>query len=202
MLRAEGLVKVHRGKGTRVRSIPPIWRHSRRRYARTAREEAGARGAFDAELRRLGLTPKSDIVQLEAITPPDDVATALQLKQPAKVLVRKRHMFASGEPVLLATSYIPWRLAEQAGVTQEDTGPGGTYSRLAEIGHGPIHFTEDIRVRIPSDEEESFFGLDEGQQIFEILHMSWIAEGKPVEYRIDALPTFQWVLHFEWSAED
>jgi DNA-binding GntR family transcriptional regulator len=106
------------------------------------REEAGACGAFDAGLRRLGLTPRADIVQLEAVTPSETVASALRLTASDQVLIRKRHVFASGEPVLLATSFIPWMLAERAGVTKEDTGPGGTYSRLAEIGHGPVRFTE------------------------------------------------------------
>src|SRR5215211_898101 len=189
LLRSEGLVKVLRGRGTVVRSIPPIWRHSSRRYARAVREESGARGAFDAEIRRLGLVPRSDIVQLEPVDPPPDAAEALNLGRDERVLVRKRHMFASDEPVLLATSYIPWELADEAGVTKVDTGPGGTYSRLAEIGSGPVRFTEDIRARIPTDEEVAFFGLDEGQQVFEIVHMSFAENDVPVEYRIDALPT-------------
>lgn len=201
VLRAEGLVRVFRGRGTVVHAIPPIWRHSSRRYSRAVREESGARGAFDAELRRLGLEPRSDIVQLEAVAPPAAVAAAMALGHNEHVLIRKRHMFASGEPVLLATSYIPWELAEKAEVTRVDTGPGGTYSRLAEVGFGPVRFTEDIRVRKPNDEEAAFFGLDDGQQVFEIVHISWTDEDRAVEYRIDALPTFQWVLHFEWPAE-
>ncbi len=201
ILRAEGMVRVLRGRGTVVRSVPPIDRHSNRRYARAAREEHGARGAFDAEIRRLGLIPRSDIVQLEPVDPPEAAAKALGLDPGDRVLIRKRHMYASDEPVLLATSYIPWALAEQAGVTNENTGPGGTYSRLAELGQGPVRFTEDIRARIPTDDEEAFFDLAENQQVFEIIHMSWTVDDRPVEYRIDALPTFQWILHFEWPAE-
>lgn len=202
LLRAEGLVRVRRGRGIEVRPIPPIRRHSSRRYRRAAREGDGARGAFDAEIRRLGFVPRSDIVQLEEVEPSPVVADALQLGHGQTVLIRKRHMYASDEPVLLATSYIPWALAEQAGVTKEDTGPGGTYSRLADVGHGPVRFTEEVRVRNPSDNEVAFFGLDEGQQVFEILHRSWAEGDELVEYRIDALPTFQWIMHFEWQAED
>lgn len=201
VLRAEGLVRVLRGRGTVVRSVPVIWRHSSRRYTRAVREESGAQGAFDAEIRRLGLVPRSDIVRLEPVDPPAAAADALRLDQGEQVLVRKRHMFASDEPVLLATSYIPWELAVSAGITNVNTGPGGTYSRLAEIGLPPHRFTEDVRSRTPTGEEEAFFGLAEGQQIFEIIHMAWTADDRPVEYRVDALPTFQWVLHFEWLAE-
>ena len=47
LLRAEGLVRVARGRGTMVREIPVIRRSSVTRYLREARERAGARGAFD-----------------------------------------------------------------------------------------------------------------------------------------------------------
>jgi GntR family transcriptional regulator len=201
LLRGEGLVRVLRGRGTIVRAIPAIRRNSKRRYQKAAREEDGGRGAFDFEIRRLGLTPRTEIVQLEPVRPPAAAADVLRLDDQEKVLVRKRQMFASDEPVLLATSYIPWKIAEDAGVTNIDTGPGGTYSRLADINLGPVRFSEDVRVRIPTVEEESFFSLSEGQQVFEIVHISWLEDGRAVEYRVDALPTFQWIMHFEWNAE-
>ena len=85
--------------------------------------------------------------------------------------------------------------------TSIDTGPGGTYSRLADIGLGPVRFSEDVRARIPTSEEEAFFSLSEAQQVFEIIHVAWLEDGRAVEYRIDALPIFQWIMHFEWNAE-
>ena len=201
LLRGEGLVKVLRGRGTVVRAIPAIRRNSNRRYERASREEGGGRGAFDFEITRLGLKPRTEVVQLEAVQPPPQAAELLKLGEGEKTLIRKRRMFASDEPVLLATSYIPWAIAEEAGVTSIDTGPGGTYSRLADIGLGPVRFSEDVRARIPTSEEEAFFSLSEAQQVFEIIHVAWLEDGRAVEYRIDALPIFQWIMHFEWNAE-
>lgn len=201
LLRGEGLVRVLRGRGTVVRAIPVIRRHSSQRYRKAAREEGGGRGAFDFEIRRLGLTPRTEIVELGAARPTTQAAVVLGLEDGEQVLIRKRHLFASDEPVLLATSYVPWEIAEQAGITQIDTGPGGIYSRLADIGLGPVKFGEDVRVRIPTADEESFFALSETQQVFEIVHIAWMADGRAVEYRVDALPTFQWILHFDWDAE-
>jgi GntR family transcriptional regulator len=202
LLRGEGLVRVLRGRGTVVRAIPAIRRNSNQRYRKAAREEGDGRGAFDFEIRRLGLTPRTEITQLEAVQPPAEAAEVLDLEEGAKALIRKRQLFASDEPVLLATSYVPWLIAERAGITKIDTGPGGSYSRLADIGLGPVRFSEDIRVRIPTVEEESFFSLSETQQVFEIVHISWLADGRAVEYRVDTLPTFQWIMHFEWNAEN
>lgn len=201
LLRGEGLVRVLRGRGTVVRAIPAIRRNSTQRYRKAAREEGEGRGAFDFEIRRLGLTPRTEVVQLEAVRPPTAAAEVLGLEEGEKALIRKRQLFADDEPVLLAISYVPWTIAEKAGITQVDTGPGGSYSRLADIGLGPVRFSEDVRVRIPTAEEESFFSLSEAQQVFEIVHISWLADGRAIEYRVDTLPTFQWIMHFEWDAE-
>ena len=70
LLRGEGLVRVLRGRGTVVRAIPPIRRNSSRRYARSSREEDGSRGAFDFEIRRLGLKPSTKLAQLGQVAPP------------------------------------------------------------------------------------------------------------------------------------
>lgn len=202
LLRGEGMVRVLRGRGTTVRAIPSIRRNSTLRYAQRSREAEGSRGAFDFELKRLGLKPATKLAQLGQVPAPDAAREVLGLAAGESVLIRKREMFASDEPVLLATSYFPWTLAEQAGVTETDTGPGGTYSRLAEIGKGPVRFSEDLRVRSPTAAEERFFGLAETQQVYEIVHISYLADGTAIEYREDVLPTHQWVMHYEWNAEN
>jgi hypothetical protein len=35
-------------------------------------------------------------------------------------------------------------------MAERDTGPGGIYSRLADIGHGPARFIEDVSARMPT----------------------------------------------------
>lgn len=54
---------------------------------------------------------------------------------------------------MLAVSYLPHALVEGSAITRVDTGEGGTYARLAELGHAPTHFREEIRSRLPTAEE-------------------------------------------------
>ena len=63
------------------------------------------------------------------MTPPSEIAERLGLKAGDKALIRRRQMYAGGQPMQLATSYVPWSFAEG---TQMDSGPGGIYSRLAD----------------------------------------------------------------------
>jgi DNA-binding GntR family transcriptional regulator len=109
VLRSEGLIRVERGRGTIVRSVPTIPRYATTRYARENREHDDARGAFDTEISRLGFEPRSDLVQVGRTRPPADVAPALALAPGDDVLIRKRHMYAADTPVQLATSYVPGR---------------------------------------------------------------------------------------------
>jgi GntR family transcriptional regulator len=201
VLRGEGLIRVERGRGTIVRSVPTIPRYATTRYARQYREQEGARGAFDTEIARLGFKPRSDLVQVGQVRPPDDVAVALALADDEDALIRKRHMYAADTPVQLATSYVPWSIAAGTQLEQTDTGRGGTYSRLAELGHAPARFTETIALRPPTSEEADFLRLSDEQHVLSIFHIARTSDEIPVEVTIHVLPPHQWELHYDWPAE-
>jgi GntR family transcriptional regulator len=201
VLRGEGLIRVERGRGTIVRSVPTIPRYATTRYARENRERDDARGAFDTEISRLGFEPRSHLVQVGQVRPPADVASALALANDEPALIRKRHMYAADTPVQLATSYVPWSIAQGTQLEQADTGPGGTYSRLAELGHTPARFTESIALRPPTSQEADFLRLSDEQHVLTIFHIAWTSDERPVEVTIHVLPPHQWELHYEWPAE-
>jgi GntR family transcriptional regulator len=201
VLRSEGLIRVERGRGTIVRSVPTIPRYATTRYSRDNREHEDARGAFDTEISRLGFEPRSELVHVGQTRPPADVAAALTLARDEDVLIRKRYMYAADTPVQLATSYVPWSIAQGTQLEQTDTGPGGTYSRLAELGHAPARFAETIALRAPSSEEADFLKLSNDQHVLTIFHIARASDERPVEVTIHVLPPHQWELHYDWPAE-
>ncbi|NYI99300.1 GntR family transcriptional regulator [Streptomonospora nanhaiensis] len=200
LLRSEGLVRVERGKGTVVHEIAPIVRRANQRYTQDARERQQSRGAFATEVREMGHEPRSQIVQLGPVTPPGDVADLLRFEVDEVAAIRKRHMFADDVPVQIATSYVPWSIAAGTAITQEDTGPGGTYSRLADLGHAVTRFSERVSVRMPEADEAVVLRLAEDQPVYVIHHVAW-AENQPVEVTVHVMPVHQWRLDFEWQAD-
>ncbi len=71
------------------------------------------------------------------------------------MIVRDRRYLLDGKPVLIARSYLP---AEAWCADADRTArhrPGGTYARLADFGHAPTHFREDLRARMPEPGEVS-----------------------------------------------
>lgn len=200
ILRGEGLVRVERGRGTVVREIPVIRRSAVARYLQSARERNGGRGAFDTEIRGLGMTPRSDVTV--SIGPaPDRVAEALRLDSGERVVIRSRRMYANDVPVQFAPSYIPLDIAEGTQITERDSGPGGIISRFAELGHAITRITESVRIRRATDAEQEFLRLEEDQPVIEIWHTGWTAEDRPIEVTVHAAPAYLWILDYEWLTD-
>ena len=116
----------------------------------------------------------ADVGQVPA---PAGVAELLGVDEGTMVLARQRQMYASGEPVQMATSYIPLDIAEGTPIAEQDTGPGGIYSRFAELGHDPVAFAETVRIRRPTDDEARFLGMDLDQRVIAIRRTAATADG-------------------------
>ena len=129
------------------------------------------------------------------------MAERLNLQPGELALIRRRRMYADDQPMQLATSYVPWTLAEGTQMTQPDSGPGGIYSRLAELGHGPARFTEDVSARMPTPEEAGFLRLSRPQPVFYLVRTAFDAEDRPVEVCEHVMAGDRWQLGYEWAAD-
>ncbi|WP_079074589.1 UTRA domain-containing protein [Streptomyces atriruber] len=126
---------------------------------------------------------KADVaeVHVDEIAAPDHVAQALGLGDGALVVRRSRTYKIDGQPVQMATSYLPHDLVHGTPITQADTGPGGTCARLAELGHAPAHFAEDVVVRPSTIDESDQLDLRLRESIIHITRTARDAAGRVVE---------------------
>lgn len=203
-LRSEGWVRPERGRGTKINPLPILIRATIGRQARATREAGQARGAFAAEVAAAGFTPRSDVT-VESGPAPDDVAEELGIEPGALVVMRKRVMYADDIPVQAATSYLPHSIVAGSPIEQEDTGPGGAYSRLADIGYPLAWFRERVRIRPPRDEEARVLRLDDDHRVYDIVRYARARDaetGPIVEVNHIALPAHQWELETEWPASE
>ncbi|WP_031072086.1 GntR family transcriptional regulator [Streptomyces sp. NRRL WC-3742] len=214
---AEGLLTTRQGSGAYVsRIIHSITRDGTGRYRKARREEAGpegvqARGAFEAELRRMNLVPRNH-PSVRREVPPPQVAEILGVDpNQVSVVVRDRRMYAApadappgdlGTPVQIATTYIPLDIAGGTVLEDLDTGAGGMISRLAEMGHTQVRIGEKIKVRTPTPEEAEFLSLDLDNRVCQITHTAWTAEDRAVEVTVHILPASLWELSYSWDIEN
>ncbi|MGW1534468.1 GntR family transcriptional regulator [Streptomyces aureus] len=193
ILRTEGLIETKKGAGARVVSFTPI---RRRGIQRLAREQWGSgKTVWAADDSR---APDVDqITVVEAAAAPQHIEAVLSC---STVCVRRRRYLVDGRPVMLAESYLPQDLVEGTPITQGDTGPGGIYARLADLGHGPARFREEVRVRTPSADEASRLSIPADRAVIKVARTAFDATGRPVEINEMTMDSTAYVLDYEFDA--
>lgn len=196
-LQAEGLTLTRRGIGVFVRSFRPVLRDGISRLS-SRPWEAGT-PIWETEARGRSLDVDSITVE-PSTTAPDDVAIALGLDQDEAVCRRERRYVLDGKPVMLAVSYLPAALVSGTPITQHDTGPGGLYARLADLGHAPAHFREDLTARMPTPEQAEALALEPGTPVVLIDRTAVDAHGTPVELNRMTLDAAAYVIRYDFDA--
>ncbi|MGC5041045.1 GntR family transcriptional regulator [Streptomyces sp. DT73] len=176
-LEAEGLVDVTRRRGTVVRTPP-----TRRRLTRGRQVYRDERGYyFDASAQGwIALEPPT----VTWAPAPRDIATLLGLTDDEPdVLVRDRVMGdpATRAPLQLATSYLPAPLARGTRLAETDTGPGGIYDLLEQMGHAPLSWEEAVSARMPTPTEADRLHLAKGVPLLRITRTTTGPDGTIVE---------------------
>ncbi|MFZ4246115.1 GntR family transcriptional regulator [Streptomyces griseoincarnatus] len=196
VLRDEGIAEARKGAGVFVRAFRPL---RRRGIQRLARDQWGSgRSIWSADIESRVL--EVDQVSVSEETAPAHVSAVLDLAAEDVVCVRRRRFVLDGKPVLLATSFLPLPLVAGSAITQEDTGPGGTYARLAELGYEPVHFREEIRSRMPSPDELTQLSMAPGTPVILICRTAFTDEGRPVEVNEMTLDAASYVLEYDFDA--
>ncbi|MFD6528599.1 GntR family transcriptional regulator [Streptomyces sp. NPDC060184] len=196
VLQSEGLAEARRGSGVFVRVFQPL---RRRGVQRLAREQwGGGRSVWEADLGDRNLAV--DQIEVSTGEASENAARVLDLGESEAACVRSRRFVLDGKPVLLATSYLPMSLVSGSPITERDTGPGGIYARLAELGHEPVHFREEIRSRMPRPEETARLGLPTGTPVMLVCRTAFAEDGRPVEVNEMVLDAGSYVLEYDFDA--
>ncbi|KIX62776.1 GntR family transcriptional regulator [Streptomyces sp. MBRL 10] len=196
VLQNEGLTEARKGAGVFVRAFRPL---RRRGIQRLAQEQWGSgRSVWSVDSEDRELVVDQIVVHEEGAN--DRVALALDIVPGDRVWSRSRRFVLDGKPVLFATSHLPSDIVAGSPITQTDTGPGGTYARLAELGHVPVHFREEVRSRMPSADEADLLTLGTGTPVIEIVRTAFTEGGRAVEVNEMILDSASYVLEYDFDA--
>lgn len=192
----EGLAVAHKGSGIFVRDFAPIIRKSLTRLSHDGWARGASIWSADAAGRDLQVTTR---VREDAV--PGNIAPLLGLDEGERVCVRERRFVLDGQPVMLSSSYLPADIVRGSAIAQQDTGPGGTYARLAELGHEPTRFREDVRARMPQAQEITALDLSAfGTPVIEIVRTAFTEDGIPIEVNEMTLDASAYVLRYDFEA--
>ncbi|MEU9609601.1 GntR family transcriptional regulator [Streptomyces sp. NPDC048057] len=196
VLQNEGLAESRKGAGVFVRSFRPIRRRGIQRLS--AEQWGSGRSIWAEEIEDRPLSV--DQVSVVEEPAPDRIAQALGIASGEAVCVRRRRYVLDGKPVMLATSFLPSDVVAGSAITQVDTGPGGIYARLKELGFGPVHYREELRCRMPSGEEVERLSLATGTPVVAVCRTAFADGKRAVEVNEMTLDSASYVLEYDWDA--
>lgn len=196
VLRSEGLVAPEHGKGIYVKRRRRIERTAPSRLSRAARD--ANRSAFTGDTLNTGYTPHVE-VEIAIETAGQPAGDLFHIAPEDDVLSRDRTMYADGEPVQLAISVYDYALVKGTAIEQKDTGPGGVHARLAELGRGPVRFTETLTASMPNPEVARLLHLGEGSPVIRIERLAYDQADRVVEITHMTLAADRYVLRYDFD---
>ncbi|MCP3013875.1 GntR family transcriptional regulator [Nocardiopsis dassonvillei] len=200
-LRTVGLVETFQGKGSFVKSRPPVTRKSSDRFRRSHRRAGKA--AYIAETEQAGVRPTVQVLSIGPVPVPTEIAERLGVNKGDKVLARRRLYFSDGTATEEATSYLPWDVARDIPeLFEENPGGGGIYARLEEHGHEFAEYTETVRARLATKQEASALGLSPGSAVIHLTRNAVTTSGRVVEVCDTIMAADQFVLDYRIPAGD
>ncbi|XVV14459.1 GntR family transcriptional regulator [Actinoplanes sp. CA-131856] len=192
VLVTEGLVTAEHGRGWFVRRQPPVRRLSSDRFAH--RREGKAAFTVDMEAGNRSFTV--DVLFAGRASVPPGIAERLSLEPGADAIVRRRRYLAEGQPIELATSYIPLDIAEDTPIAEANPGPGGIYARMEDKGFVFERYDEEVTARMPSGEESRALSLSPGAPVIHLVRTA-VASGRAVEVCDTVMDAAAFVLYYK-----
>ncbi|KQV15333.1 MULTISPECIES: GntR family transcriptional regulator [unclassified Kitasatospora] len=200
-LRTMQLIETHHGRGSYVRSRPPVQRKSSDRFRRAHR--LAGKAAYLAETEQAGGKPSITVLFVGPTEAPSEIAERLSIPAGTQVLARKRRYFRDLVPTEEATSYMPWDVVKDIPeMFAENPGPGGIYARLEERGYVLAEFTETVRARLATKAESSALALSPGSPVIHLVRDAITSEGRVVEVCDTTMAADQFVLDYRFAARD
>lgn len=151
------------------------------------RHESASSGPMKPAAEAQGFDYLSEVLALETTRASTTVARLLALAEGDEVFVRRRRVWlrqaGSIEPLQpgkLADSYIPIDIAVGP-IREEQTGSGGVYARIEELGHRVTHFEESLEFRMPSPREVRLLQFAVGVPVVDQTRVAYSGD-RPVEY--------------------
>ena len=176
-----GLVITEQGKRSFVRPLTPLIRLGNDRYSPRHRETGLS--PFLLECAKQGKTGRFEVLSINRVQPSSDIAQRLDVSAENDSVLRRENVFyADDDPIYRVTTYIPWPIAEDTGLLQEEVPHQfGIHGVLEERGHVMTRIREEVNTRMPRPDETKAMKLRPGVPVLDVWHTSIDQDGAPYE---------------------
>jgi GntR family transcriptional regulator len=176
-----GLVITDQGKGSFVRPLTPPIRLGNDRYSPRYRETGLS--PFLLECTRQGKKGRFEVLNVDRVQPPSDVAERLGVSARTKSVLRRENIFyADDDPVTRVTTYIPWSMVRGTGLLHAEVPHQlGIHGVLEQQHHVMTRIREEVSARMPRPDEIVALRLRPGVPVLDVWHASIDQDGQPYE---------------------
>lgn len=200
VLRNEGLITSQQGRGSFVRSEPPMRYYASLTGSRSKRLEADRRrDTFGQQIEAQGKVARQ-VSTVETVPARAEIARHLGLKPGDQVAVRRRVQYADGEPLQLGDSYYPLPIVEGSKIMNPADVVEGTDQVLEDLGYTPTRYQDEITWRMPTAEESTKLHLGPATPVGRLLRVTLDQHDRPIEVYEVILPGDRHVLLYEVEA--
>lgn len=190
LLKAEGLVIAHQGKGAFVRERPHISLRQTGSIYRTRRSVGVSN--FNAEAAAQGQRAKQIIRSVEEAPAPDEIAERLGIAPGAPVVVRRLLFTVDGTPMQIVNSYYDAALAAGTPLAQAKLIRGGANAVIEDpngsIGRRIVQFVEDLDIRMPTPAEMDRLEIPTGVPLARVIRTAYDSSGASLEVLDSLIP--------------
>jgi GntR family transcriptional regulator len=176
-----GLVITDQGKGSFVRPLTSLIRLGNDRYSPRHRETGLS--PFLLECAKQGKTGRFEVLSIDRVQPPPDVAERLGVSARTKSVLRRENIFyADDDPVNRVTTYVPWSIAKGTSLFQAEVPHRyGIHGVLEQQHHVMTRIREEVSARMPRPDEIVALRLRPGVPVLDVWHTSIDQDGQPYE---------------------
>ena len=185
ILVAAGLVENRSGLGTFVTKVEPFV------TTLSGDPERGDTQLWESEVSRFGYMPRLTVprIEINGAHEVPSLAPELQLDEDKQALSRHQRCRIDRTPYSMQTSFYPMDFAAKAPqlLTAEDITEGVVAYIRKTLGIRQAGWSDEIRIRPPTDEEARFFNLPFGRtgvQIIEVRRTAFNEDGRPIRLTV------------------
>ena len=136
--------------------------------------------SFNEEMRKKGLLPKTEVLELKIISATEKEAEMLNLKEGSKVTKLKRLRYANDEPILVVSTYIPYDLC--AGLENISFERESLYKLFEDKGLYIERVKRIFEARNASASDAQLLGVEVGDAIHYFETVAYLNNDVPIEY--------------------
>ena len=193
-LEREGLVIVRPRRGRVVRSNQRLRWHLTE-FERPDHTVLTTSDAWETDIEKQGHDPTRQDLRVERITPPEAIATRLNLDPRTDTCIVRRHVrYIDDKPAIISDDYFDEQVVRGTELAEpEDT---KRENILAEAGYEQVYDIDEIITRMPIPEETERLGIPAGTPVAEHIRTGYTAADKPVRVMISVVPGDTLILQY------